>query len=112
VESARAKTSERVDRIEAKYRIDFSAVATKTILKTQPARSKRRVVRVPPVFMRAIKANAKALAAFEMFPYSHKKEYVEWIAGAKKPETRDRRIVQAIQWMAGGKSRNWKYERR
>ncbi|TAK19041.1 MAG: hypothetical protein EPO35_00670 [Acidobacteria bacterium] len=75
-------------------------------------RSKNRVVRVPPVFMKAINANAKARAAFEKFPYSHKKEYVEWIADAKKPETRDRRIAQAIQWMAAGKSRNWKYERR
>lgn len=77
--------------------------------RTPPA--KDRVVTVPPAFLKAIKANKKAHAAFERFPYSHKKEYVQWITEAKRDETRDRRIAQAIAWMADGKSRNWKYER-
>jgi hypothetical protein len=71
---------------------------------------KDRVVTVPPVFLKAIKANKKAHAAFEKFPYSHKKEYVQWVTEAKRDETRDRRITQAVEWMAEGKSRNWKYE--
>lgn len=29
----------------------------------------------------------------------------------KSDETRDRRLAQAVEWMAEGKSRNWKYER-
>jgi hypothetical protein len=73
---------------------------------------KDRVVTVPPVFQKALTANKKAAAAFATFPYSHKKEYVEWIADAKKDETRDRRIAQAIAWIADGKGRNWKYEAR
>lgn len=72
--------------------------------------AKDRVVTVPPVFLKAIKANKKAHAAFEKFPYSHKKEYVQWITEAKRDETRDRRITQAVDWIAAGKSRNWKYE--
>jgi len=36
---------------------------------------------------------------------------VEWIAEAKRPETRDKRVVQAVEWMAEGKARNWKYEK-
>jgi len=76
--------------------------------KVKPVRD--RVVTVPPAFMKAIKANKKAHAAFAKFPYSHKKEYVQWITEAKRPETRDRRVAQAIEWMAEGKSRNWKYE--
>jgi hypothetical protein len=78
--------------------------------KRKVTRAKDRVVTVPPAFLRAIKANKKAHAAFDGFSYSHRKEYVQWIADAKRDETRDRRIAQAIDWMAEGKSRNWKYE--
>jgi uncharacterized protein YdeI (YjbR/CyaY-like superfamily) len=37
---------------------------------------------------------------------------VEWIAEARQVATRERRIAQAVEWIAEGKSRNWKYERR
>jgi uncharacterized protein YdeI (YjbR/CyaY-like superfamily) len=63
----------------------------------------------PDVFMTAIKKNKKALAAFEAFSPSHKREYVEWIVDAKGEDTRARRIAQAVEWMAEGKPRNWKY---
>jgi len=68
-------------------------------------------IRVPPRFLAALKKRRKALAAFEAFPPSHKREYVEWISAAKAEETRTRRIAQAIEWIATGKSRNWKYQR-
>jgi uncharacterized protein YdeI (YjbR/CyaY-like superfamily) len=61
---------------------------------------------------RAIARNKKAGAAFADFPPSHKREYAEWIADAKRPETRERRIKAAIEMIAEGKSRNWKYEKR
>ena len=57
-----------------------------------------------------MKKNKKALATFEGFSYSNKKEYVEWVTEAKREETRDSRLKQAVAWMAEGKSRNWKYE--
>ena len=60
----------------------------------------------------ALQKNKKAAAAFERFSPSHKREYAEWIADAKGDETRRRRIENAIEWIAEGKSRNWKYERR
>ena len=44
-----------------------------------------------------------------IFSYSHKKEYVQWIAEAKSEETRKRRLATAMGWMAEGKSRHWKY---
>jgi hypothetical protein len=71
---------------------------------------KDRVVTVPPAFMKAIKANKKAAATFQAFPYSKKKDYVEWITEAKAEDTRARRMATAVEWMAEGKSRNWKYE--
>jgi uncharacterized protein YdeI (YjbR/CyaY-like superfamily) len=33
-----------------------------------------------------------------------------WITETKQPQTRERRIAQAIAWIAEGKQRNWKYQ--
>lgn len=63
-----------------------------------------------PAFGYALDGNAKAKATYDAFPLSYRREYLEWIADAKRDETRDRRIAQAIEWMAEGKKRNWKYE--
>ena len=64
---------------------------------------------VPPELKAALAKNKKAKATFDAFTYSHQKEYVEWIAEAKREETRVARLKQAIAWMAEGKSRHWKY---
>jgi uncharacterized protein YdeI (YjbR/CyaY-like superfamily) len=66
-------------------------------------------LRPPAYFVAALKKNAKAKATYDEFTYSHKKEYLEWITEAKTEETRNRRLAQAIEWMAAGKPRNWKY---
>ncbi len=64
---------------------------------------------VPEDLTAALKRNKKALATFKQFSPSHKWEYVEWITEAKRDETRTQRLATAVQWMAEGKSRNWKY---
>jgi uncharacterized protein YdeI (YjbR/CyaY-like superfamily) len=64
---------------------------------------------VPDDLAAALKKNARARATFEGFSTSHRREYVEWIVEAKREETRARRIAQAVEWMAEGKARNWKY---
>ena len=56
--------------------------------------------------------SSEALAAFNAFSASHKREYIEWVTEAKSDETRQRRMVTAIGWLSDGKSRNWKYERK
>jgi uncharacterized protein YdeI (YjbR/CyaY-like superfamily) len=58
-----------------------------------------------------LKNNTKALATFEGFSYSNKKDYVEWVTEAKTEETRSKRLATALEWMAEGKVRNWKYLR-
>ncbi|KAF0245356.1 MAG: hypothetical protein FD180_1671 [Planctomycetota bacterium] len=65
--------------------------------------------KVPPDLAAALKKNAKARAAFESFPPSHRREYIEWITEAKQEETRNRRLATTLEWLAKGKSRNWKY---
>ncbi|WP_394803563.1 YdeI/OmpD-associated family protein [Niabella hibiscisoli] len=56
--------------------------------------------------------NKTAKAVFEKFAPSHRKEYIQWITEAKTDATRDKRITSAIEWIAEGKGRNWKYERK
>ena len=65
----------------------------------------------PAYMLAAIRKNKKARAAYEAFSPSHQREYVEWITEAKSDETRGRRLETAVQWMAEGKSRKWKYQR-
>ena len=67
-------------------------------------------VEVPEDLQAALKKNKKALAAFDAFPPGHRREYVNWITEAKRPETRAKRLATAVEWMAEGKRRNWKYE--
>ncbi len=65
---------------------------------------------IPADFTAALRGDAAAKTTFEGFAPSHRREYLEWILGAKREETRARRIAQAVEWLAEGKSRNWKYE--
>ncbi len=67
-------------------------------------------VKMPTEFAKALRQNKKAAAVFAAFSPSCKREYVEWIADAKRPETRDKRISTATQWISLGKQRNWKYQ--
>lgn len=79
-----------------------------------PPRNKteKKDIVVPDYFTRALGKNKKALKTFEAFSPSHKREYIEWITGAKSEETRNRRMSTAIEWLAEGKGLNWKYERK
>jgi uncharacterized protein YdeI (YjbR/CyaY-like superfamily) len=63
-----------------------------------------------PGFQTALGKAPKAKATFEAFPPSCRREYLEWIGEAKRDETRQKRIATAIEWLAEGKRRNWKYE--
>jgi uncharacterized protein YdeI (YjbR/CyaY-like superfamily) len=69
-------------------------------------------VKVPAYFLAALRRNTKARETFAAFPPSHQREYVDWIDSAKTDETRQRRLTTALEWIASGKSRNWKYDRR
>jgi len=66
---------------------------------------------VPDYVMRALKKNKQALAAFQDFSPSHRREYIEWLTEAKQEATRERRLATMLKWLAEGKTRNWKYER-
>lgn len=79
------------------------------VVKTKPA-AERKELFVPDILLEALARDEAAAATFNNFPYSKKKDYVEWISGAKSEATRDKRLATTIEWLAEGKARNWKYE--
>jgi uncharacterized protein YdeI (YjbR/CyaY-like superfamily) len=74
---------------------------------TKPA---AKPVEVPIELTAALKKNKAANKTFEAFSPSCKREYTEWITEAKREETKLKRVEQAVEWMAEGKQRNWKYQ--
>lgn len=64
----------------------------------------------PADLLAALKKNKAAKAVFDGFPPSARRDYVDWIVEAKREETRHKRLAQAVEWLAEGKRRHWKYE--
>lgn len=93
----------RAMRAAAKMNEEGVKVPRKTRAPKPPAR-------VPPDLAAALAKNRKAKAAFDAFPPSRRCEYIEWIEDAKTEATRHRRLERTLEWIAEGKSRNWKYE--
>jgi uncharacterized protein YdeI (YjbR/CyaY-like superfamily) len=77
-----------------------------------PKRAPAKPLRVPADLRAALKQDGKAQKAFDNFRPSHRREYVEWITGAKSDDTRARRLKTAIAWIGEGKSQNWRYEKK
>ncbi len=75
------------------------------------ARADRPVVKPPLAFTRALAANARAKAAWPKLTPSVRRDYVEWVAGARQDATKARRITQALALIAAGKGRLWRYEK-
>jgi len=75
----------------------------------KPTTDKKELV-VPEYLTAELKKNKAARETFDNFPYSCKKEYVQWITEAKTDATRDKRLATTIEWLSEGKRRNWKYE--
>jgi uncharacterized protein YdeI (YjbR/CyaY-like superfamily) len=72
-------------------------------------KTKKPEPKVPKELAAALGKNKKAAAVFANFPPGHRREYCEWIDEAKREETKAKRVTQAVEWIAEGKSRNWKY---
>lgn len=79
-------------------------------VKPPRTRTEKAPLETPDDLRAALDGNAAAAATFDGFTPSARREYVEWVLEAKRPETRSKRIAQAVEWMAEGKKRNWKYE--
>jgi uncharacterized protein YdeI (YjbR/CyaY-like superfamily) len=76
---------------------------------TRSKQARRRAPRTPADLAAALRRNARAKAVYAKFTPSGKRDYVEWLTEAKTPATRSRRLATALEWIAAGKPRNWKY---
>lgn len=91
---------------QAAERISASGTAQKPKAKKPP----KLEIAMPDDFAAALAANPKAKSTLEGFAPGQRRDYLEWITEAKQAATRERRIAQAVEWLADGKKRNWKYE--
>ena len=77
----------------------------------RPKQPQKPELATPPDLAAALHGEPAAPATFAAFPPGCRREYVEWVTEAKRLENRARRIAQAVEWIAQGKRRNWKYEK-
>jgi hypothetical protein len=75
-------------------------VAVVMELDTEPRR-----VRVPRDLARALADDPDAKEAFARLSFTHRREYVEWVQKAKRPETRTRRVEQTVERVRTGQPR-------
>ncbi len=75
----------------------------------KPAAPKPEIT-MPAEFESALNSSPIVREQYERFSPSGKREYLEWFADAKTDVTREKRMQQALEWIAEGKTRNWKYK--
>jgi hypothetical protein len=68
--------------------------------------TEERTVEVPDALAAALAGDAEAKQSFDALAYTHRKEFARWIAEAKKDDTRDRRVAEALEMLAEGKTRS------
>ena len=81
------------------------------IKREKPAADKPKILETPDYLEAALNANPAAKAVFESKSNSFRKEYIIWISDAKTDETRQKRIAEALEWIAEGKGRFWKHQK-
>jgi uncharacterized protein YdeI (YjbR/CyaY-like superfamily) len=87
-----------------------AALAESAPAPRKPRHASKPAPEMHPDFAAALSKAPRAKAALDGFPPSAQREYLEWISEAKQDATRHKRIATAVEWLSGGKRRNWKYE--
>ena len=95
--------------MEAQIR-EAAALLEAGVKPARAARVPKPEAEVPPELAEALAKDDAASATFIAFPPGCRREYCEWIAEAKRPETKAKRVEEAVGWIREGKRRNWKYE--
>ncbi|HWC56578.1 MAG TPA: YdeI/OmpD-associated family protein [Sphingomicrobium sp.] len=105
-----------IDELPSDTELDRLIREAAELAKSAPAPRKPKHAPKPPAEMHpalsaALEEAPRAKAAFYNFAPSHRREYLDWVAEAKRDETRQKRIETTIEWLSEGKKRNWQYER-
>ena len=69
-------------------------------------------IAIPDAFTEQLSRHEQANEVFKNKSPSFRKEYVTWITDAKTDQTRQKRIDESLEWIAQGKGRFWKYEKK
>jgi uncharacterized protein YdeI (YjbR/CyaY-like superfamily) len=80
-------------------------------LPPKPKSLQNKALIIPEYFMEALNEVPEALAVFQNFSPSNKKDYVLWLEEAKTEATRIKRLETTLEWLAKGKTRMWKYKK-
>jgi uncharacterized protein YdeI (YjbR/CyaY-like superfamily) len=80
--------------------------------KAIPKSGKPKVIETPDYFKSMLATNPKAKEVFESKSDAYRKDYLIWITDAKTEATRQKRMEQAMEWIADGKGRFWQYEKK
>ena len=97
------------DRVFVQYVEEAVALNDAEVKAPRPPAKAKPPPRAPDDLISALNKNAQARATFDAFSPSQKREYIAWIAEARREETRRKRLATAVEWIAQGKRRNWKY---
>lgn len=81
----------------------------KPIKKTK---SNKSPVEIPDYFLTILKKDKHLNDTFTQFSASQQREYINWFEEAKTESTLEKRVATAVEWIAEGKSRNWKYAKK
>jgi len=64
-----------------------------------------RKMEAPADLAEQLAQHPKAAAYFAKLAYTHQREYVRWLEGAKKPETRAKRLAETVVMLQQGRKR-------
>ncbi|MGZ9125006.1 MAG: YdeI/OmpD-associated family protein [Candidatus Binatia bacterium] len=90
--------------------VELNDAGVKAPARSTPQKKTGKSLQLPDDFSAALEKNKKAQTSFEALSPSHRKEYVEWVTGAKRAATRKSRLATTIEWLAEGKVLNWRYQ--
>lgn len=93
-----------------KQAVKLNDEGVKRKVKVTPKGSK--TIATPAYFQKELNKDRLANEVFKNFSYTNRKDYIDWFEEAKTEETRGKRIAQALEWIAEGKGRNWKYQKK
>ena len=91
--------------VNKEIREAIGKMASDTVKVVMEVDTEPRIVDVPEDLQQALENNPPVKERFDQLSYTHRKEYVQWIEEAKKPETRVNRIQKTIEMVANGKTR-------
>ena len=102
------------DKVLLQYLKHAASLNEQGVAAPRKRRSKEELeaVETPDFLTAALKKHKHAKAQFDAFTPGKRREYILWFTEAKTEATRNKRVAEALPWIAEGKGRNWKYEKK